>query len=417
MPTIVAKLAGGPDMPPARPPIRLSRGEAPVQLDFSTYPGQVGVEWANILQGRLVMPSLFQHSDIKILRVRRGAYGSEKAADGRLQTGGIQQEMARMDLALAARFPITVHVAHHSENPRSSYERAEGALKGRVVVHPMNLFSGGAAEIREKICRVIDDIGPSLVHVHHPHDPIDWEIISHIPKTVPVVASYHGAAAGSVNPHGNQPLRRALTLIGKTLKHYGAERRSGQSPLSALTATGKQVVEFLSRPKLLQQCRLEVTQRASLCQYSCAALTAVSEAGQMDLGEFASCIVPPPVDPDFFSRARASTDHGRSILRSAGIPDDALIIMYHARLCEQKGQQILPRIAALLKQAVGDSFAFLIVGPEWQPGMMRMIEQEIMQSDVQENVFVLPGVAQTRYGISCRFPISAYSRPMKRGLG
>jgi hypothetical protein len=96
-----------------------------------------------------------------------------------------------MDSALAHNYPITIHVANHSDAPRESYLKVVANWKGRIVVHPMNLLTGEAREIRGNILSVVDQVRPTFVHLHHPSDSIDLEIIKHIPKSMPLIASYH----------------------------------------------------------------------------------------------------------------------------------------------------------------------------------------------------------------------------------
>jgi glycosyltransferase involved in cell wall biosynthesis len=378
----------------SRPPVRLHISPEPTQLDFSSLPGSIGLEWSSGLDRRLVTPSALRNRHITMLRVRRGAYGVDVTGGQQVQTGGLEQEMTRMDCALARDFPITVHVMHHAEGKRDEYQLSEPDWKGRIVVHPTNLLRGEPESLRARIFGLIDLINPSLVHIHHPWDPIDWDIIAHIPRQVPVVASYHGASLGAVSPWKGQALRHAASVLRKTLAYYDAERHSGASPLQALTSTGRRIVDCLGRTRMAERCCREVAQRAEACPYDSVAITAVSEAAQHDLRAVPSCVVPPPVDPDFFSRQAASTDNAHRVLRALGIPQGAILMTYHARMCYEKGQHILPQVAAQLKERTDVPCVFLLVGPESQPGMFQILLRDIAGRGVKDRVFILPGVDQ-----------------------
>jgi hypothetical protein len=168
-----------------------------------------------------------------------------------------------MDRAIAQEFPVTIHVLHHSDESDKTYEKMSAGWRGRVVVHRTNLLRGDNTKIRERIFTVLERINPSLVHIHHPWDPIDWDIIKHVPKSIPVVASYHVTSTGAVNPWAEQPFQRLFTYARKAFEHYSAERDSGQPLIGALNSTAKRVIGFAGRSRLAERCRLEVTQRSA----------------------------------------------------------------------------------------------------------------------------------------------------------
>ena len=347
-----------------------------------------------MLEAKLVTPSLLQQNDLTMLRIRRGAYGSELIDGRHLQTGGLEQEMLRMDSALAQNYPITIHVAHHSDTLRESYLKVEANWKGKIVVHPMNLLTRDAREIRGNILSLVGEVRPTFVHIHHPWDSIDLEIIRDIPKSTPLIASDHTTSVGSASPSSLPPQQRIRSLWLKALDHYKSERGVGLRPILAAISTGNRIADFLGRKQVAQKCRQEVVARANDCPYAAFALTAVSLAGKGDFGSLCSCIIPPPVDSDFFNRQNASTERANQILKELGISQEAKLITYHARMCKEKGQQILPLVAQRLRDQGYSKFAFLLVGPESQSGMMAALKQDIHTKGLEKYVYLLSGVDQ-----------------------
>jgi glycosyltransferase involved in cell wall biosynthesis len=63
-------------------------------------------------------------------------------------------------------------------------------------------------------------------------------------------------------------------------------------------------------------------------------------------------------------------------------------------MCFEKGQHILPQVAAKLKEKTDVPCAFLLVGPESQPRMFQILRRDIAARGVKDRVYILPGVDQ-----------------------
>lgn len=376
------------------------------QTDFSILPGEVGLDWAAFLGNRLI------HADrvpaFTLFRFRQGEYGTRLLADGGIDTGGLQQEMERVDATLAEHFPVTIHVAYVAKSDREPYQISPPHWRGSICVHPISFSSGRVSENADSVLRLLSECAPDVVHLHDPHNELDREIAERIPESIGVVASNHGAPV----PATAVPAARR-SYVGKFIERYGEHRKkTGMTDSLALTVAD--TLQFLERrirgiSSVTHKVNNEALKHGHGI-YHAFNLSAVSEAGKGNLNNFPSVVVHPPVDSDFFSPERVSPHANHELRYSLKLHDDRPLLLYHARICLQKGQAYLPQVIAEAKRTLQEPFTVVLVGPESEAGAVDRLHREIRRFGQEDSFVVTGGKSQTYIrdllGISrlCLFP-------------
>ncbi len=376
------------------------------QTDFSILPGKVGLEWAELTGNRLM--HVDQVPAFTLFRFRHGEYGTHVLPDGSIHTGGLEQEMERVDAILAEHFPITIHVVHVARAEREPYQFKLPHWRGKIHVHPVTLSSSRARENAELILTLLRSRNPHIVHMHEPHSELDRIIAESIPASIGLVASNHGAPV--LKDVSSVPKRNPLSKFVERYRHH--RKRFGIKDSLALTATDS--LQFLERRLRGHNVSTVKVNHEALKHghrvYHAFNLSAVSKAGQGNLHNVPSVVVHPPVDPEFFSPERVPEGADRDLRASLAIDDDCPLVLYHARICAQKGQSYLPQVIARVRKSFQGPFKVVLIGPETEEGALQRLHEEIRRYG-QEDAFIVTGGGSQEFirdllGIStlCLFP-------------
>jgi glycosyltransferase involved in cell wall biosynthesis len=360
------------------------------QTDFSMLSGEIGLEWAEVLGHRLI-PSA-RIPAFTLFRFRQGEYGARTMPDGSIHTGGLQQEMERMDMALAKLFPVTIHVAYITSVPQESYQLKDPDWRGSITVHPIMLASLNTRENATRVQEILKQVKPDLVHIVDPRNDLDRAIIEGLPDHIGIVASNHSAPAQSTRMSGEHK-----NYLKKFIERYREYRQIGGA-LDSLKLVVADSIQFLNRRLHNSNIATEKVNSEALRHghgaYQAHNLSTVSEAGRGNLKSHPSIVMHPPVDAEFFSPDQVSAELRVMIRHSLGLSDDRLLLLYHARICALKGQAYLPQVIAEARKMTDRPIAMVIVGPETEAGALERLRHEIKRFDQRDSFLILGGRSQ-----------------------
>ncbi len=370
---------------PGKPELELKMPSKHMQLDFSAMPGELGWKWAQALQHQQVrIPS------ITILRVYVGLYGSEKQANGEIFTGGLEQHIKKLDRALAADFPITIHVAHRSKEEGPETTIREPGWRGQVVLHPIGGFGDCAKFDAKRVIELANGLDVDLVHLHSPDHPLGVHLSKMI-GDLGFAVTFH--SQGGINKALQRNLRkdfkRTLDIFAQ---HLAAEGVMGGSFEFAKEMCMR--LKGLWKRQDIKRVLYDLSVEKSQSRYASAGLVAISESAGVDFEGRPNLVLGVPIDANFFDPARVSEKRKAEVREDLGLNPDDLVLLCHARLSHLKGQDLLPQVMAEVAPRMLRPVKCIIIGPESDPGFRRKLKDEIMHYGMERHVRVFGTATQ-----------------------
>lgn len=364
------------------------------QSDFTALQPPCSEEWLEVLRQKTV--PINEVPPFTLLRFRRGEYGERILADGSVISGGLQQEMARFDRALASRYPVQIVVIHHQPGGGHARTIKESSWRGSVRIHPFDLNAPLLTHHRETLTRIISEAKPDIAHFHHPDSALELQLLNSLPQDLPVVVSLHGAPAQRPVTTDQSRFFPGLQESVRRFAWWGQIYRDAYSLPKAVRLLCQKTVGALLRgtvhmPVNHKEEIYDIVQRRGLGAYKRSCFSAVSESGKALFLRREATVIHPPVDSDFFTPSAVPLTRRNKLRADLNIPSSHHILLYHARISIAKGQHLLPRIAAALKDKTDKPFVVLIAGPEYDRDCADLVRANCRRFGVTDNVKMLSG--------------------------
>ncbi len=372
-----------------RPRLELRIPGQEIQLDFSALPGNLGWEWAQALQHRQV-----RVPPISILRVYCGPYGSEELDDHKVVLGGLEFCLQKLDASLARQFPVTIHVAYKTERNAKEKVIQEPGWKGKIVLHP-HYFLGDCLRLdTRKILQLAKYIDADFLHIHYASAPFACFVAKEA-KKISTAITFHSFVPQRMDPR-KRIYKRDFRRTIEMLKAHFLQEGLFAGAVGFLDDLAQRAAMRFIAPQIGKGSLYDLISKRGRTPYYSVGLVAVSEHSRLDFQGRASCVIGDPMDVDRFNPAKVTTEQRQKVRKELGVSDQDMMVVYPARLCKLKGQNLLVPIAVEVAKRLDNPVKFILIGPEDRDGFCQTLKEAITRANA-EKLFVLGGARSQEF--------------------
>ena len=360
---------------------------ADLQLDFSYLPGEIGEEFSEVLGHRII-----DAPPMTVIRVYDGVYGAAKDESGKLQTGGLQQCIRKLDRALVHSYPIEIHVVHRSYTDEAEFVIREPGWRGEIHVHPVKDFGSRPDAHSDYVRELSLRLPADIVHLHITDTRLAALVAEKSERTGLAVTFHNGLVTDqcelSVSAVRSTDVQAMLEIVRKHLRSNGL--------FSGALEAAKEIVSKVQR-RLFQTTPYAsavydaAVGHADRSRFVAAGLCSVSSHSQIEFAERPSAVIGDPMDTAQFDPAAVTESRKQEIRRELAVGPETRVLLCHGRVHSLKGQHFLPAIAAELERISEADFKIVIVGPWHERTYVEDIHSRITELNVGHRFVILDG--------------------------
>lgn len=357
-----------------------------IQLDFSYLPGSIGDEYAQVLGHKIIdVPPM------TVLRVYDGEYGADIDETGKLQTGGLQQHIRKLDRALASAYPIEIHVIHRSYTDDSNTLVKEKDWPGVIHLHPVKNFGVQPDAHSEIVKDISRQVGADIVHMHITDTRLA-ALVSEKSEDRGLAVTFHNGLVTAdsdltVATLRSSDMRAILDIAQKHLESSGFFKGSLEALKEVVSKVRRRILKTSSYAPLIYD---RAALRAEKSTFFAAGLASVSKHNQVEFADRASAVVGVPMDIALFSPDSITPERKQELREELGVTGKR-VLLCHGRIHALKGQHYLPHVAAKLEEITQSDFTIIILGPSRDVAFMQELRGLIADRKVADRFMILDG--------------------------